>query len=816
MTIPQRLRPLAKRPALCAGVVVVLGLAVGMNAAMFGLVRATVFLPRQSFDSSQLFAVSLRYTPPAGDRTRRPKTSMTVAKIEELIQSPPAPLVSVIARHVTDVVVRFGNRAERLNAEFLLGDYERSLRLRPGTGRFLDASTTSADTVVVSDRLWREWFAGATPGSVKLRVDGRWYTVVGAAPTGFRGVIQYQPVEIWLPASALLAEKPGGRNLLGGLQLFFRAPPGVSARTAAGVVSGALARGINPVSPDEFAVSAMAVDSLVADSLVRVGWITLGFGVLVLVAGAVNSLNLLHVFFAARSREFATRRALGATASSLTATCVAEIAFLLASASVVAISVAWGVLAAINRGAPLGLASSRPFSWRSGATYSVIADRAVIAYALLSILVAGCLLAAAAVTRVLRVSAANRLIGESAKSGRFGARQLMLSLQVAIATILMLSTATFIGRVMPALDQRPAINTAGVASARIDLSLHGYSDVAGREFYARLLAVASGIPGIGAVALTDGIPGYSYVSHPSFQIVAEPTPDALSNAARKVVNGSYAGVSEKFFDVMSLRVLEGRGVVAADGYGAPLVVVVSQSVATRLWPGNVAIGKRIMFGAEGQWRTVVGVSEDPIRVRSDTGAVCRSCVVFVPFQQRYNSLMVMVVRADSAAHGAELLGRTISRQSADVVPFDLGALDSTLLSVLWRERSAMMLVATVGIVALLIAAAGIFSATAYIVDVRAFEMAVRMALGATPRRVVGLVLNDVRLVTLVGLLVGVTVMSLGERGLAALIRGFMPNDLWTWAIVLITVPLVTIGAGYLPARRSARVAPAKLLSRGDS
>jgi predicted lysophospholipase L1 biosynthesis ABC-type transport system permease subunit len=223
-----------------------------------------------------------------------------------------------------------------------------------------------------------------------------------------------------------------------------------------------------------------------------------------------------------------------------------------------------------------------------------------------------------------------------------------------------------------------------------------------------------------------------------------------------------------------------------------------------------------MFGNDGRWRTVVGVSDDPVRVRNDRGAVCRACVAFVPFAQQYNAQMVIVARSSSVSRGETLLRGAIAQQDSAVIPFDLGALDSTLLRAFWRERSAALLVAATGLVALLIAALGVFSATAYIVNLRAFEIAVRMALGATPQRVIGMVLRDVRLVTLVGLLAGVAIMAFGERGFAAMIKGFMPNDLWTWAAVLASVPAVTIGAGYLPARRSSRVSPARLLRGGDS
>jgi hypothetical protein len=279
-----------------------------------------------------------------------------------------------------------------------------------------------------------------------------------------------------------------------------------------------------------------------------------------------------------------------------------------------------------------------------------------------------------------------------------------------------------------------------------------------------------------------------------------------------VVNGSYAGVSSAFFDVLRLPIASGRGFTAGDRYGAPLVTVVSDSVAARLWPGADPIGKRLMFGNEGHWLTVVGVSAEPVTT-PDTGAVCKACVVFVPFSQRYKAQMVMMIRPRGTSDMTPQLTSALAAVDPDVIPFEPGALDSTLLAALWLERAMLILVAAPGAVAILIAAFGIYSTTSYIVTLRSFEIAVRMALGAGPGAVVGLVMREVRLVCLIGLLAGVFIVASGERGLLASGTRFMPNDIPTWTIVSLMLVGVTTLAAYIPARRSTRVSPAAVLRK---
>jgi putative ABC transport system permease protein len=820
--VPQSLRSLVRRPAVVIGGAVILGLAIGMSAALYGLVRAVALAPLRSIDSSNVHAIHFNLKAPYGlfAAKARPTTWLGLAGVRELIRHPPPRVTAVVGIQSTTVVARSGNHAERVMAEMATGDYERVFRLTPSAGRLLGPGDDDGfpTVAVVSDRLWREWYAPARaqPGAATLLINGKSLTVVGAAARGFRGTQFGRGAEVWLPANAhlLVPELQGDGWGFGG-QLHMRTEEHVDSRSLAAMVSASLANGPNALSPREWAISANSASTFLgADQFKPFIWLMLTFGALVLVAGAVNVANLLHVHFSARDREFATRRAIGASPRSLVGLCVIDVGALGALGLAVGLAVAWMVLSAVGTVAPAALSAGR--YRRAVTTYAVFADQHVVLYAISAALITVTFLAITCARRMLRVSLDTRSVaaggsGTSSATAPARARRVVVALQVAIATITLLGTTSFVRRAMPAQPLRPTIDTAGVQSARFDLSLHGYSPVAGREFYRRLVDAVSALPDVASAAITDGVPGHAYVSSPTFQIVAEPAPGAASNTPRRFINGSYAGVSAGFFDVFRVRIIRGRAVAPSDGYDAPRVAVISESIATRLWPETDPLGKRLMFGNEGQWLTIVGVSADPIEVAADQRYVCAACVVFVPFEQRYEPQMVLAVRPVSAGGIAAQMTSAIAAQDRDVIPFELGSLDSTLLATLWRARAFGLLISSVGLVAMLIAAFGIYATTSYFVALRHFEIGVRVALGATPRHVISLVLRDARLVALSGILGGVFIVAVGERTLLNLTRSFMPNDVPTWTIVLLSVLVVAAIAAYLPARRAARAIPADIL-----
>jgi hypothetical protein len=382
----------------------------------------------------------------------------------------------------------------------------------------------------------------------------------------------------------------------------------------------------------------------------------------------------------------------------------------------------------------------------------------------------------------------------------------LVAIQVTAAVMLTMVTTTFVRQLADELDKRVRFDTAGITAARIDLSLHDYNATRGRAFYEDVLARVRQIPGVQAAALADGVPGHAYVSDARqyFTITTEPTPLQTIHTARRVT-AAYAGVSDGFLEALGVDLRRGRPLRPTDRYGAPLVAVVCESLAARLWPDEDPIGKRLMFGNDRQWRTVVGVSSDPIVSPKDTATSCQSCVAFVPWDQEYRAQMLVMVRSDRPAALVGPLVQAIQAEDADVAIQEAAPLDETLLAWVRPARANTTLMMSLGVLALVIAGLGIYGVVSYLVTARTREFGVRMALGATPGRVVTLVLDHALHLMLWGLLPGVMLMTWGVQIIGAgAAREVTPLDFVTVPVVVLVVGLF---AGYVPARRAARIDP---------
>jgi predicted permease len=388
-------------------------------------------------------------------------------------------------------------------------------------------------------------------------------------------------------------------------------------------------------------------------------------------------------------------------------------------------------------------------------------------------------------------------------------RLALVAIQVTAAVILLMTTGLFLGKVIDTFDRTVYFDTSRVAGARVDLSLHDYTDVRGRAFFARVLDDLQRTPGVTHAAVSDGLPGDAYMTSDKFVLVPEdPATGTGTGNQRARITGAAAGISDDFFDTMGMDVVRGRRFNAADRFGAPEVTILGTGAAARLWPGEEAIGKRVMFGADRVWRTVVGIASDPIRSRQDTARGCESCVAFVPYDQRYHAGMLILVRGSDPALLVEPLRRAIRAADSDVAIFDAAPLDDSRLAWIRPQRNGALLIASLGVIALAIAALGVYGVMAHLVAARTREFGIRLALGATPRRLVASVVDETVHLVLVGLLFGVFVAAVGSRLLQwQYFKDIVPNDIPTWFAVPIVILVVGIAAGIVPARRAARVDP---------
>jgi putative ABC transport system permease protein len=853
-------RQLRRTPGFTVIAVVTLALGIGASTAVFAFVNALVFRPIGSAKIDDVYIPfsagrpPMRTNPGASQPAEVRPRPLTTTDFRAFLASPPAAVAAVTALGTSDVTIRMPGRAQRVRAEGIAGDYRAVFGLTVQAGRFVDAGDDAGAlaNVVVSDRLWRRWFGGdrSGVGRATITVNNQPLTIVGVTPAGYggHGGTAWSGIDVWMPLSVwramslerqrasleqAIARQPaleGQRNLqsqrnleslrnldaqrdvMSG-QIYLRARPGTATPAVAAAFEALYSPTFPDGNPNRGGVRVIAIRDLMAgDSRIAMGRVIVGLGALVLIAACANLANLLYARGAKRAGEVAVRLSLGGRPVDIFRLFVAETTILSGVATAIGLTLAAAALQLTGAGST-SLAGprssrSRPDLMNSEITPDVETLLFALAAGSLVALGVGFLTAwrASRVPPLQTLAAAGVPGGVTPRSRRW--RVALVAVQVTAAVLLMIGTGLYVRRAAESLTQTVRFDTAGITAARIDLSLHAYTETRGRAFYQEVLNRVRALPGVESATLTDGLPGYAYVSErrPNFLIISEPTALQTITTARRVT-AAYAGVADGFFEALGVRLLRGRALQPADRYGAPLVAVVCESLAARLWPGEEPIGKRLMFGNEGHWRTVVGLSSDPIVSSKDTPYGCASCVAFVPWDQRYAPQMLIMARSARPAALVEPMTAAVRAVDAEVAIQEAAPLDDSLLAWVRPERAEAALMGSLGVLALVIASLGVYGVVSFLVSSRTREFGIRLALGATPRRVVGMVLDHALHLMLVGLLPGVLIASLGSRILENRIRDLMPNDIPTWIVVPLLVLVVGLVAGYIPARRASRIDP---------
>jgi predicted permease len=820
-------RSLWRQPLFTIVAVVTLALGIGATTAIFSVVNAVVFRPMKSvqFDG----VVTVTSSMPPLRRAMRPgdlehHQYLHTPDFEAFAAKPPASLEAVTSVFSSESIVRIPNRAERTPAEFVSGDYARVFGLRPEAGRFITGHDdgTREPVVVISERLWRDWFQRRREiiGRASVTVNDRPMTVVGVAPVAFQGLFSRGAVDVWIPQSfrsdvpALAETGPTADAIRGS----------VYARARAGAPADAVSAGLRSLYGlaatsgewNGFTLSVKPAQPATFDSIYTYGVSCLLVAALVLGAACANLANLMLVRATRREPEIATRISLGATRLDVFRLFASEIAIIavlsVAAGFVFAVSLLW------TAGLVTGGILNQP-SWRDVgslvASLHLTPDWTAFFFSLTAGAAATGLVGLAVAWHAMRATPARLIASVTANAagtrrGRL-LREALVAVQITAAVLLLMLTGVFLVSLSDTIQTRVFLDTAHVAAARLDLSLHRYTETNGRAFYRELLARAQRLPGVEAAALTDGLPGYAYVSSPLFVMAPENELTHRPNDTHRV-GGAYAGVSQGFVRTLGLSVIRGRDVAPSDEDGAPTVALVTRSLADRMWPQADPIGKRLMFGHDGIWRTVVGVLSDPSHRGDDAAHVCAACIVLVPWTQHYDPAMLVLVRAAGPAAEVDPLTSTIRGIDPNLAILEVAPLDDSLLAWVRPTRAVSTLAVTLGLLSLAIAALGVYGVIAFLVSLRTREFGLRLALGATPGRMSWMVVDHAIHLVLVGLLPGVLIAALGSRWLLVRDpRSPLTSSLLTWYVVPPLILVVGVIAGYLPARRAARTDPNRAL-----
>jgi putative ABC transport system permease protein len=804
------LRGLRMNPGLAAVVALTLGLGIGANATMFGIVDRLLLRPpahlknaetthrvylARTFDGEESFTSNISYKRYVELRDGTSSFSQTAAFFN------------------ADMVFGSGDEARELRAVLVSASFWPFFGVRPALGRFFtpeeDRVPEGTPVAVLGYGRWQSKYAGSPDVIGKpIRIGRKIYTIIGVAPKGF-SAMSMQAVAAFIPITS------GANDLFGGgagsdptryytthsmswMEMLVRRKAGVSVEAATADLTAAdrrsyaaqpNARPLEERRPHAIAASILrergpqqGQDSKVAT------WLG-GVSLVVLLVACANVANILLARAFRRRREIAVRMALGISQGRLLAQLFTEslvLALLGATAGLVIAH--WG-------GGVLRVTLLPDVDWGS-----TLADPRLLAFAGVAAVAAGLLAGVAPAFQSVRSDVNAALKSGGAKSGlhRSRLRTSLLVFQAALSVVLLVGAGLFVRslRNVRTLDLGYDPHQVVYVSAEMrGIQLPRPELIALKR---RLLERARQLPGVEQSGRTMTVPFWINSNEDLFV----PGVDSVNRLGDFYLHA----ISQGYFEAMGTRILRGRGITDADREGAPRVIVVSRSMANKLWPRKHALGQCVKVGSDTvPCSTVVGVAEDIRRGSFDKD---EGLQYYLAIDQRDGNTGGLFVRTSGdARHETDRIRRELQR----LMPGVSYVSATPLQDVLDQNVRAWQLGATMftifGGLGLLLAAVGLYAVMAYTTAQRTHELGVRMALGAQTRDVVRLVVAGGLRVAVVGVAVGAGVALLTGRFIAPLLFDTSPKDPSVFAVVALTLLATAAVASLVPAWRATRVDP---------
>jgi putative ABC transport system permease protein len=804
------LRDLRRNPVFTLGVTLTLALGIGANAAMFSLVDRLLFRPpARMVDPAAVHRVYLYRT----SRGVESETGGIYARYLDIARwsTMSSQTAGVVQRRLA---VGVGEETQLRNVAIASASFFGFFDAPPVIGRYFtaseDAPPAPAPVAVLSRRLWETQF-GSRPdvlGST-LQIDAVQYTIIGVAPEGFVGLTPYQPPAAFVPVATYAASRrnPDWATTYTsafGLGIIVRRKTGVSVDAASADLTNALRRSyqaqnagrasappLDSLRPRAVAGSILAERGPQPSSTTRAArWLS-GVTLIVLLIACANVANLLLARTIRRRREIAVRVALGVSRARLFAQLLTE-GMLLA-----VLGGGAGLLVAI-----WGASALRAMFLPRTENTSLLTDPRTLLFAGAIALGVGILTGLAPMTQVGRSDLTADL-----KSGvregvhpRRGLRTALVLVQCALSVILLVGAGLFVQSLRNVRDVRLGFDADSVMLVSLNMRDVNIDSAAMIALRLRLLTSVKDVPGVAHATLQESVPFGGMSSRPIFVPGIDST-QQLGQFHNNTVSADY-------FKTMGTRILRGRAIEDSDIDGAPRVAVVGESMAAVLWPGQDPIGRCFKVGLEdtAPCTTVVGVAEDihsqSIDLDPKVHYYYRSAAQWDPQE---GGLFVRA-RGDVAT-----LVEPVRRQLQRDMPGTSYVIVRPLGEIVDAKLRGWILGATVftgfGALALVLATIGLYSVIAYNVTQRNHEIGVRLALGASRRGIVRLVVLEGVRFALAGVVIGALVASPAGRWIGPMLFRQSPADLRVFALVGVVLLGVAVIASGIPALRAARVDP---------
>ncbi len=784
------LRGIVKRPSFTAIVLATLALGIGASTAIFSIVDGILLRPLPYKNADRLLYVS------ESERGER----MSFAYPNYLDYRDRQQSFDSLACHQAAAFTILGELPRRVDGRLVCWNFFNVLGVQPQLGRLFteaDDRAGAPPVAILSDRLWRQQF-GADPSAIgrMLRTNELTFTVVGVLPDGFR---LSRAEDVFAPLGLTVTESSGwlDRGNHFGLYAIARLKPGVTLRQAqaeADHVFTDLRRAYpntNSTNGGRLVLLRDRIVEVIRDTLVA---LMSAVGFLLLLA-CVNVANLLLARGAARQHELAVRTALGSTRGRLVRQLLVESTLLSLAGGVLGIFVAFWVLELLIALAPADVPRIQEVSL----------DRASLAFALGASALCGMAFGS---FPAFQASAGGRLhlLARASRTSSISphrTRRVLMMVEVALALVL-LAGCGLMARTMAGLHAvNPGFRSDHLLTARFSLGGEAWTTEKRIVFFDALLAKLTAVPGVTRAALTYSLPIEGSQWGSIFTVADKPVPprDQLPVAA-------FCPVSAGYFETMEIRALRGRLFDSRDADTAAKVIVVNNTLARRLWPGEDAVGKRLKQGwpeGNGPWREVIGVVDDVKLEGVDQDVPLQ---VFLPLKQEPGRSLAIVARTSvdpmTVARELEAAVQAVNRDVPLTKVQPMTALMSEAIS---RQRLSLVVLAVFAVVAVLVAAVGLYGVVAHSVTERTREIGVRMALGAEGRQVLRMFVRQGLVTAGIGTIAGLAGAAVLARALEKLLFGVAPSDPATLAVVSCLLLIVAGVACYIPARRAARIDP---------
>jgi predicted permease len=798
-------RSLTRTPTLTIAAALSLGLGIGANTTVFAWVQAVLLRPIPGAAEPNALRVATLETREGRQR------SWSYPNYRDVRDR--ATTMEVVAQDDLPMSIAVSGQAERAYGALISGNYFRVMGLQPALGRLLseedDRTRGGHPVAVISHAYWQRRFAG-DPSIVgrQVTINNLPMTIVGVTPPDFLGSFLGIATSAWVPM-AMQPDMTGDDRLEsrghGWMQTMARLEAGVAdeqAQAEAGALFAQLAEE-HKGSFDGWRIRVLppwranwGAPSVLAPLL---GVLSVVVGLVLLIACA-NVANLLLARAVGRRREIAVRLSLGANRWRLVRQLLTEALMLAAVSGAVGVAVAYWTYGLLMAFAP---PTDLPFN------FGLKLDATTLVYAAVASVMTGLffgLVPALQTSRPNTINAINEEAGRGASGGRVGRRfrTALVVAQVAVCLVLLVGATLFVRSLQAAQRIDPGFEPNGVLVAAVDLVPNGYTADTGRQFHRRLLESVNDIPGVAAVAMARQVPlGIGGTSSTRITV------DGYAPQPDEEVVIIYNIVGPQYFATMRIPLVAGREFNGGDSKESARALIVNETMARRYWPNRQAVGGLVRIGKDDY--TVVGVARD---IKYGQLNEAPLPYMYLALDQTFASTAVLHVRSTTAPATMLAAIRNAVRTLDPNLPlFDARTLEEHMRSAVFAQRMGANLLGLMGILAAILAAVGLYGVIAYTVSQRTQELGIRLAVGASPRDLLRMVLRQGLVVSVVGVTIGLALAYAATGFMRSLLPGITPRDPITFVAVPVGLLIIAAIASLIPARRAGGVDPVVALRR---